>query len=127
MEFTDLITELKNPTMISNIIIIGLCVFAGLMVLAIIFEMLKFSLASGTFTVLAIITMIGLIITCIATAGQKTKLDYELSRNKNYVYIDSHNNNLKSAKLKIIGQDKQVIYVLYKDETYKIPVMVDKR
>ena len=127
MEFTDLITELKNPTMISNIIIIGLCVFAGLMVLAIIFEMLKFSLASGTFTVLAIITMIGLIITCIATAGKKTKLDYELSRDKNYVYIDSHNNNLKSAKLKIIGQDKQVIYVLYKDETYKIPVMVDKR
>lgn len=127
MEFTDLITDLKNPTMISNIIIIGLCVFAGLMVLAIIFEMLKFSLASGTFTVLAIITMIGLIITCIATAGEKTILDYELSRDKNYVYIDSHNNNLKSAKLKIIGQDKQVIYVLYKDETYKIPVMVDKR
>lgn len=127
MEFTDLITELKNPTMISNIIIIGLCVFVGLMVLAIIFEMLKFSLAFGTFTVLAIITMIGLIITCIATAGQKTKLDYELSHDKNYVYIDSHNNNLKSAKLKIIGQDKQVIYVLYKDETYKIPVMIDKR
>ena len=41
--------------------------------------------------------------------------------------IDSHNNNLKSVKLKIIGQDKQVIYVLYKDETYKIPVMIDKR
>lgn len=127
MEFTDLITELKNPTMISNIIIIRLCVFTGLMVLAIIFEMLKLSLASGTFTVLAIITMIGLIITCIATAGQKTILDYDLSRDKNYVYIDSHNNNLKSAKFKIIGQDRQVIYVLYKNETYKIPVMIDKR
>lgn len=127
MEFTDLITELKNPTMISNIIIIGLCVFAGLLVLAIICESLEFSSGSLTFTVLAIITMIGLIITCIATAGKKTKLDYELSRDKNYVYIDSHNNNLKSAKLKIIGQDKQVIYVLYKDETYKIPVMIDKR
>lgn len=127
MEFTDLITELKNPTMISNIIIIGLCVFTGLLVLAIICESLEFSSGSLTFTVLAIITMIGLIITCIATAGKKTKLDYELSRDKNYVYIDSHNNNLKSAKLKIIGQDKQVIYVLYKDETYKIPVMVDKR
>lgn len=127
MEFTDLITELKNLTTTDSIIIIGLCVFAGLMVLAIICELLKFSLGSGTFTVLAIITMIGLIITCIATAGKKTKLDYELSRDKNYVYIDSHNNNLKSAKLKIIGQDKQVIYVLYKDETYKIPVMIDKR
>lgn len=127
MEFTDLITELKNPTMISNIIIIGLCVFTGLLVLAIICELLEFSLGSGTFTVLAIITMICLVITCIATAGEKTKFDYELSRDKNYVYIDSHNNNLKSAKLKIIGQDKQVVYVLYKDETYKIPVMIDKR
>ena len=127
MEFTDLLSELKNPTMTSNIILIGLCVFGGLMALAIICELLKFSLGSGTFTVLAIITMIGLIITCIATAGQKAKYDYELSRDKNYVYIDSHNNNLKSAKLKIIGQDKHVIYVIYKDETYKIPVMVDKR
>lgn len=127
MEFTDLITKLKNLTTTDSIFIIGLCVFAGLMVLAIICELLKFSLGSGTFTVLAIITMIGLIITCIATAGKKTKLDYELSRDKNYVYIDSHNNNLKSTKLKIIGQDKQVIYVLYKDETYKIPVMIDKR
>lgn len=127
MEFTDLLSELQNPTMTSNIILIALCVFTGLLVLAIICELLKFSLGSGTFTVLAIITMIGLIITCIATAGEKTKFDYELSRDKNYVYIDSHNNNLKSAKLKIIGQDKQVIYVLYKDETYKIPVMVDKR
>lgn len=127
MDLTELLSELKNPTMISNIIIIGLCVFTGLLVLAIICESLNFSLGSGTFTVLAIITMIGLIITCIATAGKKTILDYDLSRDKNYVYIDSHNNNLKSAKLKIIGQDKHVIYVLYKDETYKIPVMVDKR
>ena len=127
MEFTDLITELKNLTMTSNIILIGLCVFGGLMVLAIICELLKFSSGSWTFTVLAIITMIGLFITSIVTAGEKTKYDYELSRDKNYVYIDSHNNNLKSAKLKIIGQDKQTIYVLYKNETYKIPIMIDKR
>lgn len=127
MDFTDLLSELKNITTTYSVIIIGLCVFVGLIVLAIICELLKFSLGSGTFTALAIITMIGLIITCIATTGKKTKLEYELSRDKNYVYIDSHNNNLKSAKLKIIGQDKQVIYVLYKDETYKIPIMVDKR
>lgn len=127
MDFTDLLSELKNLTMTSNIILIGLCVFGGLMVLAIICELLKFSSGSWTFTVLAIITMIGLFITGIVTAGEKTKYDYKLSRDKNYVYIDSHNNNLKSAKLKIIGQDKQTIYVLYKDETYKIPIMIDKR
>ena len=98
MEFTDLITELKNPTMTSNIIIIGLCVFGGMMLLALICECLKFSFGSGTFTVLAIITMAGLIITCIATAGEKIKYDYELSRDKNYVYIDSHNQALNTNK-----------------------------
>lgn len=79
MDLTELLSELKNPTMISNIIIIGLCVFAGLLVLAIICESLNFSLGSGTFTVLAIITMIGLIITCIATASKKnyTRLRFE--------------------------------------------------
>ncbi len=127
MEFTDLLSKLKNLTTTDSIIIIGLCVFGTLLVLAIICELLKFSLGSGTFTVLAIITILVIIGTCIFSADKKPKLDYELSRDKNYVYIDSHNNNLKSAKLKIIGQDKQVIYVLYKDETYKIPVMVDKR
>ena len=57
----------------------------------------------------------------------KPKLDYDLSRDTNYVYINSHNDRLNSAKLKIIGEDKHTVYVLYKDETYKIPVMVDKR
>jgi hypothetical protein len=127
MEFTDLLSKLKNLTTTDSIIIIGLCVFVTLLVLAIICELLKFSLGSGTFTVLAIITILVIVGTCIFSADKKPKLDYELSRDKNYVYIDSHNNNLKSAKLKIIGQDKQVIYVLYKDETYKIPVIDDKR
>lgn len=127
MEFTDLLSELKNLTTTDSIIIIGLCVCGASLVLAIICELLKFSLGSGTFTVLAIITILVIVGTCIFSADKKPKLDYELSRDKNYVYIDSHNNNLKSAKLKIIDQDKQVIYVLYKDETYKIPVMVDKR
>ena len=127
MEFTDLITELKNLTTTDSIIIIGLCVFGASLVLAIICELLKFALGSGTFTVLAIITILVIVGTCIFSADKKPKLDYELSRDKNYVYIDSHNNNLKSAKLKIIGQDKQVIYVLYKDETYKVPVIIDKR
>lgn len=127
MEFTDLLSELKNLTTTDSIIIIGLCVFGASLILAIICELLKFSVGSGTFTVLAIITILVIVGTCIFSADKKPKLDYELSRDKNYVYIDSHNNNLKSAKLKIIGQDKQVIYVLYKDETYKIPVMIDKR
>ena len=71
--------------------------------------------------------MIVLIVTAIASFGEKSKLNYDLSRDKNYVYLNSHSRDLRSAKFKIIGEDKQTIYVMYKDETYKIPVMVDKR
>lgn len=127
MDLTELISELKTLTTTDSIIIIALCAFGGLLLLALICESLKFSSGSGVFTILALIAMIVLIVTAIASAGEKTKFDYSLSRDKNYVYIDSHNRDLKSAKLKIIGEDKQTIYVMYKDETYKIPIMIDKR
>ena len=127
MDLTELLSELKILTTTDSIIIIGLCALGGLLLIGVIFELLKFSLGSGICVILALITTGIIIVTAISSAGQKSKLDYDLSRDKNYVYLNSHNNNLKSAKLKIIGQDKHVIYVLYKDETYKIPVIVDKR
>ena len=67
------------------------------------------------------------VVTVVITVSHpgRPKLDYDLSRDKNYV--NSHNDRLESAKLKIIGEDKHTVYVLYKDETYKIPVIVDKR
>lgn len=127
MDLTELLSELKILTTTDSIILIGLCTFGALIVIAIICELLKFSAGSSICCILALVTMIVLIITAISTAGQKSKLDYDLSRDKNYVYLNSHSHNLRSAKFKIIGEDKQTIYVLYNDETYKIPVMVDKR
>lgn len=127
MDLTELLSELKILTTTDSIIIIGLCALGGLLLIGAICECVKFSLGSGICVILALITTAVIIITAISTAGQKSKLDYNLSRDKNYVYLNSHSSNLKSAKLKIIGQDKQTIYVLYKDETYKIPVMIDKR
>lgn len=127
MDFTELLSELKTLSTAGHVVLIGLCVFGGLILLTLICESLKFSLASGTFTILALITMIIIIVTAIASAGEKSKLDYDLSRDKNYVYLDSHSRDLRSAKFKIIGEDKQTIYVMYKDETYKIPIMIDKR
>ncbi len=127
MDLTELLSELKILTTTDSIIIIGLCALGGLLLIGAICECVKFSLGSGICVILALITTAVIIITAISTAGQKSKLDYNLSRDKNYVYLNSHSSNLKSAKLKIIGQDKQTIYVLYKDETYKIPVIIDKR
>lgn len=52
------------------------------------------------------------IVTVVITVSQpsRTKYDYDLSRDKNYVYVNSHNDRLSSAKLKIIGEDKQSMY-----------------
>ena len=127
MDITELLSELETLSTADSIILIGLCVFGAVIVIGIICESLKFSLGTGICATLALATMVVLIITAIASSDEKSKLNYNLSRDKNYVYLDSHSRDLKSAKFKIIGEDKQTIYVLYKDETYKIPIMIDKR
>ena len=127
MDITELLSELETLSTAGSIILIGLCVLCAVIVIGIICESLKFSLGTGVCAILALAAMIVLIVTAIASSGEKSKLDYNLSRDKNYVYLDSHNRDLRSAKFKIIGEDKQTIYVLYKDETYKIPIMIDKR
>ena len=127
MNITELLSELETLSTAGSIILIGLCVLCAVIVIGIICESLKFSLGTGVCATLALATMIVLIVTAIASSGEKSKLDYDLSRDKNYVYLNSHSRDLRSAKLKIIGEDKQTIYVMYKDETYKIPVIVDKR
>lgn len=127
MDITELLSELKTLSTAGYIILIGLCVFGIVIVIGIICESLKFSLGTGICATLALATMVVLIITAIASSGEKSKFDYDLIRDKNYVYLNSHSRDLKSAKFKIIGEDKQTIYVMYKNETYKIPVMVDKR
>lgn len=127
MDITELLSELKTLSTAGYIILIGLCVFGIVIVIGIICELLKFSLGTGICATLALATIVVLIITAIASSGEKSKLDYDLIRDKNYVYLNSHSRDLKSAKFKIIGEDKQTIYVMYKNETYKIPVMIDKR
>lgn len=127
MDLTELLSELKTLSTAGSIILIGICVLCAVILIGIICESLKFSLGTGICSILALATMIILIITAITSSGEKSKLDYNLSRDKNYVYLDSHSRDLRSAKFKIIGEDKQTIYVLYKDETYKIPIMIDKR
>ena len=127
MDLTELLSELETLSTAGSVVLIGLCVLCAVIAIGIICELREFSLGSGICAILALITIVVLIVTAISSAGQKSKLDYDLSRDKNYVYLNSHSRDLRSAKLKIIGEDKQTIYVLYKDETYKIPVMVDKR
>ena len=126
MELTDLLSELTKPMLPTVALIISFLYIVISWAVAIIAEKLNHTKIANV--------SIGLVITAaIVTVAiaillpSKPKLDYDLSRDKNYVYVNSHNDRLNSAKLKIIGEDKQTVYVLYKDETYKIPVMIDKR
>lgn len=126
MDLTDLLSELTKPMLPTKALVISFLVFLSLCIVAIVAEKLNFTNVAGVCAGLSIAMAV---VTVVITVSQpsKPKLDYDLSRDKNYVYIDSHNDRLESAKLKIIGEDKRTVYVLYKDETYKIPVMIDKR
>ena len=126
MELTDLLSELTKPMLPTVALIISfLCIVISWAV-AIIAEKLNHTKIANVSIGLVITAAIVTVAIAISLPS-KPKLDYDLSRDKNYVYVNSHNDRLNSAKLKIIGEDKHTVYVLYKDETYKIPVMVDKR
>lgn len=126
MELTDLLSELTKPMLPTVALIISfLCIVISWAV-AIIAEKLNHTKIANVSIGLVITAAIVTVAIAISLPS-KPKLDYNLSRDKNYVYVNSHNDRLNSAKLKIIGEDKHTVYVLYKDETYKIPVMVDKR
>lgn len=126
MDFTDLLSELTKPLLPTKAMVISFLVFLSLCIVAIIAEKLNFTNVAGVCVGLSIAMAV---VTVVITGSQpgKPKLDYDLSRGKTHVYVSSHNDRLESAKLKIIGEDKHTVYVLYKDETYKIPVIVDKR
>lgn len=100
MEFTDLLSELTKTTAASDIALISFGALCIAILLAVASESADFTLGTGICTAIALIAMVSMLI-AVASSSKKT-LDYELSRDKNYIYIDSHNNNLKSAKLKII-------------------------
>ena len=126
MDLTDLLSELTKPMLPTKALVISFLVFLGVCIAAVVFEKLNFTNMAGICAGLSIAMAIVTVVITVTQPG-KTKKDYDLSRDKNYVYVNSYNDRMNSAKLKIIGEDKQTVYVMYKNETYKIPIMVDKR
>lgn len=126
MDFTDLLSELTKPLLPTKAMVISFLVFLSLCIVAIVAEKLNFTNVAGVCAGLSVAMAVVTVVITVSQPG-RPKLDYDLSRDKTHVYVSSHNDRLESAKLKIIGEDKHTVYVLYKDETYKIPVIVDKR
>lgn len=70
---------------------------------------------------LIIISTITLLSIATYIAINKDYNSYTISRDNTHLYVNSHTDYLKSAKLKIINTDEYFIYAKYKKNTYKIP------
>ena len=126
MQFIDLLSKLTTAP---DTTAYRLATVTGLIFIVIGHILTKHGLVeSGTSTAITglALTIASIFMIAYVNSNKLVNIEYNLNRDKNYVYINSHNDRVESAKLEIIGVDKQTIYVTYKEETYKIPIMVNK-
>ena len=130
MSFNSLIDSLSTSPKLFEIIgttsFICFILFLILTVILLIIEKNMLSTFSGLLCVLSIVTSIS---TSIYTSNQQEKhaSDYTLSRDKTHFYVDSHTDYLKSAKFKILGENKDYIYVQKGNDTYNIPKIQERK
>lgn len=125
MQLTDLINELtksQDTTMYKHAMGIGLILF----LIGAILGHKGYEFQSAVSGMLGIAITITSILMAIAVSNQTVTVDYDLQRDKNHIYVNSHDDKMESAKLKIIGEDKQYIYVIRDNKTYKIPTINTK-
>lgn len=130
MTFNDLIDNLTtNPPIYDTIIVTSLCcvfVFICVGLLSLGANKLKITLAS---LILCLASMGTIAYVSVAVSHQQDKhaSDYTLSRDKAYFYVESHTEYLKSAKFKILGEDKNYIYAQKDSKTYNIPQIQERK
>lgn len=125
MQLTDLINELTKPhdtTIYKYAMGIGLILF----LIGAILDHKGYEFQSAVSGIIGIATAITSMLMVIAVSNQTVTVDYDIQRDKNHIYINSHDDKMESVKLKIIGEDKQYIYVIRDNKTYKIPTISTK-
>ena len=130
MSFNSLINSLSTSPKLFNIIGTTSLICLGLfIIIAVIAAIIRKLTLSGFSFLLGVISMITGIVTSIYISVQQEKYasDYTLSRDKTYFYIDSHTDYLESAKFKIIGENKDYIYIQKDQDTYNIPKIQEKK
>lgn len=130
MSFNDLIDKLTtNPPIYDTIIVTSLCcvfIFICVGLLSLDANKPKVTLSA---IILCLISMGSIAYVSITVSRQQSKhaSDYTLSRNKTSFYVESHTEYIKSAKFKILGEDKKYIYVQKDDQTYNIPQIQERK
>lgn len=130
MSFNDLIDKLTtNPPIYDTIIVTSLCcvfVFICVGLLSLGSNKPKVTL-SAIILCLASMGTIAYVSVAVSHQQDKHASDYTLSRDKTYFYVKSHTEYLKSAKFKILGEDKNYIYVRKGENTYNIPQIQERK
>lgn len=130
MSFNNLIDTLTTNPPIFDIILItsacGIFVFICVGLLSLGANKLNVALVS---IILCFTSMASIAAVSIAISHQQDKhaSDYTLSRDKTYFYVDSRTEYIKSAKLKIMGEDKDYIYIRKDGNTYNIPQIRERK
>lgn len=125
MQLTDLINELTKPqdiTIYKYAVSIGLILF----LIGAILDHKGYEFQSAISGIVGLAISITSILMAISVSNRTITVDYDLQRDKNHIYVNSHDDKMESAKLKIIGEDKQYIYVIRDNNTYKIPTISTK-
>lgn len=125
MQLTDLINELTKPqdiTIYKYAVSIGLILF----LIGAILDHKGYEFQSAISGIIGLAISITSILMAISVSNRTITVDYDLQRDKNHIYVNSHDDKMESAKLKIIGEDKQYIYVIRDNKTYKIPTISTK-
>lgn len=130
MSFNDLINALQTTPKLLNIIgnttLICLIVF---LILTVILTFAEKKILSFCCFLIFIISMIAAPAIGIYINYQQDKHadEYTLAKDNDYFYVNSHTDYLESAKFKILGQNKDYIYVQKDHDTYNIPKIQERK
>lgn len=128
MYLQDLINTLSHVQPHQNKLTIA--ALTAMVTFTIIFSYLTTTDKRGQLTSILLVcaSMVVLAFSFVSSSIARTKHqnDYTLTKDKTYLYINSHTDYLTSAKCKILSHDNNYIYVTYKDKTYKIHQIQDK-
>ena len=123
MQLEDLINHLKTaPYHLDNIFLYTGLTTIILLVIALITEKKHKKLFNFALT-LTLISAIPPLVIAIYTTINHDYDNYTVSRDNTYLYVHSHSDYLKSAKLKIIKTDEYFIHVKRWGNTYRIPII----
>ena len=123
MQLEDLINHLNiAPYHLDDIFLYTGLISITLLIIALITEKKHKKLSNFALKLTLISSIVPLTIAMYTTINHDYE-NYTISRDNTYLYVHSHSDYLKSAKLKIIKNDEYFIYAKRWGNTYRIPII----